>query len=182
MADEQTQPVAAASAPPAQGALGMIIIVAGLALGIWTGTFVAGPPIAHWLVPRPAGDSAEASKETKAEPKAEPKGEPKGEAGKAGPVFLLDNLVMNPAASDGQRFLLISIGIQVGDSLAFKVLRGREIESRDAVLRIFGTKTTEELSDVLRREGFKKEIKTALDALLGPNKIRSVYFPQFVIQ
>ncbi len=178
MADEQTQPVAAASAPPSRGALGMIIIVAGLALGIGMGTFVVGPPIAHRLVPRPAGDSAEASKEKKDEPKAEPK----GEARKDGPVLLLDNLVMNPAASNGQRFLLISIGLQVADSLALAELKKRDIESRDAVLRIFGTKTTEELSDVLLREGFKKEIKTALDALLGPNKIRSVYFPQFVIQ
>ncbi|MCX5767524.1 MAG: flagellar basal body-associated FliL family protein [Gemmatimonadetes bacterium] len=174
MADEQTEVVAEATEAPKKGKLGPIIIVAGLVFGVGMGAFVAGPTIAHRLAPRPAGDSAEAGKEKKAEAK--------GEAGKESPVLLLDNLVMNPAASGGQRFLLISIGLQVSDALAHAELKKREIEARDAILRIFGTKTTEDLSDVSQRDGFKKEIKTALDSLLGPNVIRGVFFPQFVLQ
>jgi len=171
MAEAQTEPGTETVAAPKKSKTGLIIIIAGLTVGVGMGAFVAGPTLAKKFVPKP--DSAAVVKEAKAEAE---------KAGKDAPVLLLDNLVLNPAGSGGQRFLLVSVGVQVNDPAANEEMKKREIEARDAVLRVFGSKTAEELSDVSRREGFKKEVKDILDSLLGPKMVRGVFFPQFVLQ
>ncbi|MBI1809875.1 MAG: flagellar basal body-associated FliL family protein [Gemmatimonadetes bacterium] len=171
MAETQNEADTEVAAPPAKSKLGIVIIIAALTVGVGMGAFVAGPTIAKRFVHKP--DSATVVKEARAEAE---------KAGKEAPVLLLDNLVLNPANSGGQRFLLVSVGVQVSDPAANDEMKKREIEARDAVLRVFGNKTVEELSDVSRREGFKTEIKAILDSLLGPKVVRGVYFPQFVIQ
>src|SRR5205085_488524 len=111
-------------------------------------------------------------------------GEKAKEGAKSGnqSVVLLDNLVLNPAGSGGLRFLLVTVGLQLSSSVNSEAVKSRDAEVRDVVLRVFGTKRVEELSDIAMREGFKREISTALDALLGAHSVKGVYFPQFVIQ
>ncbi len=171
MAEKEPEVVAEAPSPAKKSKAGLIIIVAALTVGLGMGAFVAGPALAKKIVQKP--DSATVINEAKAEAE---------KVSKDSPVLLLDNLVLNPAGSGGGRFLLVSVGVQVADPTANEEMKKREIEARDAVLRVFGSKTVEELSDVSRREGFKKEVKAILDSLLGPKVVRGVFFPQFVIQ
>ncbi len=64
-------------------------------------------------------------------------------------------------------------------------IKSRDSEVRDVILRVMGSKTVEELSDMSHREAIKEELADSLGTLFKKAKkkpIHRVYFPQFVIQ
>ena len=52
----------------------------------------------------------------------------------------------------------------------------------DLFLTWLGGKTVEELTESSGREQFKSELKTAIAAKFGKKAVKSLYFPQFVVQ
>jgi flagellar protein FliL len=102
--------------------------------------------------------------------------------GEGAAVHLLENLVLNPAASGGSRFLLLTVAIEVGNAKAGEDFKSRDAELRDIILTSLGVKTVDELTDIARREQFKTELKTALNAKFGKKAVKGLYFPQFVVQ
>jgi flagellar FliL protein len=100
----------------------------------------------------------------------------------AKPVYQIDNLVLNPAGTEGTRFLMATVAVQVPDEAAMALMKERDPELRDAVLRLLETKTIPELSDVTRRDSLKAQIQATLAKELPKGTLRKVYLPQFVIQ
>jgi flagellar protein FliL len=91
--------------------------------------------------------------------------------------------VLNPANSEGARFLLLSISFELKTAALSDQMKQRDAEVRDAVLKLLGTKTVEQLSDIGAREALKEELRQAVGKLFQKkNAVKRVYFPQFVIQ
>jgi len=62
-------------------------------------------------------------------------------------------------------------------------MAARDSELRDAVLRILGAHTVDELAEMSIRETLKKMVTDSLNArLASKTAVKRVYFPQFVIQ
>jgi flagellar protein FliL len=173
----QTEDTPPADAPKKGGGkIAIIALVASLAVGGAVGVFVTGPLFARqrgYVVA--AADSAQEGGEGEHGKKGEKEG-PKTV------VHALDNLVLNPAGSSGTRFLMVNVAIEVKDDKVTQEINARDAEARDAVLRVLGTKTVEELTDIGKRDAIKKEVQDALTALFPRDAIRRLYFPQFVIQ
>jgi flagellar protein FliL len=149
-------------------------IVGGLALGGTLGFTLLGPKLSHKPAPvTAAADSHKAESKEGGEAK-------KGEA--APSMYQLDNLVMNPAASGGAHFLLMSVALQVKDAAALETLKGRDAELRDGILRLVSKKTIEEVTDVSARDQLSGELMAVLSKMFGPGTVTKIYFPQFVIQ
>jgi flagellar FliL protein len=103
----------------------------------------------------------------------------------SGPVetfHLLDNLVVNPAESEGTRYLLVSIAIEPNDQNMVETLASLDVSFRHKLLTILGSKTVEELSDIGHRSALVDELKGALESLVGKGTIHRIYLPQYVIQ
>jgi flagellar FliL protein len=197
MATEQPQ-AADAPAAPSKPKLPMLIgmVAVGLAIGGGTGAAFIGPMVAKKMGKDPAalvaaakahddeGGDGEHADEGGEESHAEEDGgkEKKEGEGEAAAVHLLENLVLNPAGSGGSRFLLLSVAIEVGEAAAAESLRSRDAELRDIILTALGTKSTEELTDISRRESFKEEVVVAIKGRFGKKSVKSLYFPQFVVQ
>jgi len=160
----------------------MLIVLGGLIFGGAAGAFMLGPTIAKKIAPAGA-EKADASKEEASASKEEGKGgEGGGEGGGEAKVFLLDNMVLNPAGSSGQRFLLVSIALRLKDVAVENELKSRDAEVRDALLHVLGGKHVEELSDIAQRDALKDELRRTLDGIVKPGAVVGLYFPQFVIQ
>jgi len=176
MADETTPPTEAGTEAqePKKGKLPVLGgAAAGLAIGAVVGLFVLGPKLA------PASPAAASAKHEK---KKEEKGE-EGEGKKTDlSVYQLDNLVLNPAGSNGTRFLLLSVALEVKDEASVAIVKAHDAEMRDMVLRLFGSKTAEAVSEASAREGLRTELRNSLNAMFPAGTIKKVYFPQFVIQ
>lgn len=168
--------------------IGMVAV--GLAVGGGTGAAFVGPMVAKKM-----GKDTQAmiaASTAHAEPDSEhgdaaaegdhsgKEGETSGEAAAA--VHLLENLVLNPAGSGGSRFLLLSVALEVGNATAAADFKTRDAELRDIILTSLGTKSVDELTDISRRDVFKTELQSAVTARFGKKAVKSLYFPQFVVQ
>lgn len=176
---EEEQPTDA-SAAPAKPSMMLAIagLLGGLVIGGLGGSFALGPVLAKKLV---APKSAEAATDEKSGEGDHEGG--KGEKKAGATVHMMENLVLNPAGSNGTRFLMAAVAAEVKDEKVKEEMTGRDAELRDAVLRILGERTVDQLSDMSLREGIKKALVDSLNARLqSKSAIKRVYFPQFVIQ
>jgi flagellar FliL protein len=150
-------------------------IVGGLVLGGILGFTLLGPKLSHKAAAGPAAADSAATAKKDAGPEAK-----KGDA--PPPIYQVDNLVMNPAGSGGSHFLLMSVALQLKDASSLEVIKGRDAELRDAILRLFSRKTSDQISDISARDQFASELMAVLDRMFGAGTVAKIYFPQFVIQ
>lgn len=171
MSDEQNAEAEGTEAPKRSMLPALLALVVGLAVGLPAGVFALGP----MLVGAPVAAVADSTDTTGAD-------DADSADGTVRPVHSLDNLVLNPAGTNGTRFLMLSMSMEAMDEAAAAALTARDAEVRDATLRLLGSKTVEQLADVATRDALKTEIQDMLNGMLGRKAVRRVYFPQFVIQ
>lgn len=173
---------AAPSKPKLPLLIGMVAV--GLAVGGGTGAAVLGPMVAKKMgkgVVVVADSAAAAAAGAEGDHGAE------GEKGKEGAAaetvpHVLDNLVLNPFNSGGSRFLLLTVAIETHQAAVLEQFKARDAELRDIILTTLSTKTVEQLTDITKREQFKSEVIAVIDGRFGKKTVKSLYFPQFVVQ
>jgi flagellar FliL protein len=156
---------AADAAPAAPGKRNLIILaVAGLVAGAAAGLFGVGPILAKRKAETPAVEHVP-------EPKNQPSVNHK-----------IENIVLNPAGSNGTRFLMVSAAFQLKDAETAALMKEHEEEIRDHMLALLSKKTVEELSDATRRDAIKKEVLDAVSPMFPKGTVLKVLFTQFVVQ
>jgi flagellar FliL protein len=198
MSDQPAAPAEEGAKPAKAAPKGVVLIgalVGSLLIGGAAGVFAVGPMLAKksgYVIPPPSAEGEDGAADDHGEPAAGEHGA-EGEAaggGAAANLHLIDNLVLNPAGSGGSRFLMLATAIEFAEAAQVEETKARDSEVRDIVLRVMGSKTVEELSEMGLREGIKQELADSLGALFtapkkgkkGKPPIRRIYFPQFVIQ
>jgi flagellar FliL protein len=178
-ATPQPEGETAAAAPQAAAKSGLMMtvigVVAGLAVGAGVGLFVLGPRLAPAQPKTVAAAKRHAADSAAAADSARKLAEPS-------PIYSLDNLVLNPAGSNGTRFLLVSVALEAKDEATVTALKARDAELRDAILRMFGSKTVDQVAEASSRDELRTELLASISKLVPPGAVRKVYFPQFVIQ
>ena len=164
----------AEGATPAPRGKKMLLIMLGVGAiaGGASGTVIGGPMLAKHRAAAMAAETAAGGEH----------GKDKGNKG-GGTIVMVDNLVLNPAGSDGLRFLMLSAAFQLEHEKTAEAMRSRDAEIRDALLKVLGSRTVEQLVDLNGRQSIKDELKAAVDSVLhDPKAVRRLYFPQFVVQ
>jgi flagellar FliL protein len=167
------------------GGIGLGVIGIGIALAI----FVLKPMMAK------SGDSHEdpkaetAKAETKSEHAKKPEPAKKKESshgeregGGDGLVYAVKDMVINPAGTNGSRFLSVSFGFELADPSLSGELEARDPLVRDALITIMSSKTVAQLTDAREKEITRLQIKKRLSDLLETTDISAVYFTDFVLQ
>lgn len=93
-----------------------------------------------------------------------------------------DDLILNPAGTDGTRFLVLSLALEMRDEAGLDAIESRDPEVRDVILTLLSTKTVQELADVTARPAIREELRGRLNELLGDGEVVRLYLPRFVIQ
>jgi len=170
MSDETPQVPPASKKAPGKAvlvALSLALLAAGGGTGVWV--------IAPRFAPRGAepADSIPRTERTHGPTTA---GESKG------PMLRLENIIVNPAGSQGTRFLMTTVALQVADEATRTRLQDREVEVRDTLVATLEGQTLEALTRPGAREALKRHLAEAVLPLAGPGARVRVYLPQFVIQ
>ncbi len=97
-------------------------------------------------------------------------------------IFLIKDVIINPAGTNGTRFLLTTVGIEVSTPEAQQELEKKEVQVRDLLNSILTSKGLNELVSIDQRELLRVEISKQVGALLKSGKLRNVYFSKFIIQ
>jgi flagellar protein FliL len=180
-------PEAPAAEKKSGGFMKMLIAFAVIQIVLAVGAFFVVKMV---LLPKVQANPAAAA-EKKAEVKVEEK--PKE-------IILIENLIVNPAGTNGTRYLSTSIGLEVekeaapeggksegegeGEGNGAEGGRMKQLTPviRDILIAILSSRTLEELSSIEGKETVRKEILEKVQIALGEIKLSKVYFVDYVLQ
>jgi len=113
--------------------------------------------------------------------------EAKGSLIQTGPIETIEDLIVNPAGTNGQRLLLTTVGFGLAveekeAEEAKKKFEEKKVIIQDVVNTTLAGKTVSELSSVTYRDTVKTEILKTLKARVPDIKISNIFFSKFIIQ
>lgn len=125
---------------------------------------------------------ADADKQTteKTPDKNKKKGAPTAEASNF--FFTVDDVIINPAGTNGQRLMLVSVGLGVNTEEEVKKLKDKEVLVKDIVISTLSSKTLTDLSQTYSRDSLKAQLSKSFADRMPDMDINSVYFPKYIIQ
>jgi flagellar protein FliL len=181
---DETEKAEAPAAPAAPKSMGpMLLVIAGLVgggLGGVAGAYLIAPRLAGGTTAQAATAPATAGTAPAAAPAAKPV--KKGEKSEPARIYRIDNVIVNPAGSDGARFLMASIAYQIPDEASEQTLRAHEIQLRDDVVGALESMSMPRLTQPHARDTIKVQLLEIARRILGPQAQIDVFMPQFVIQ
>jgi flagellar protein FliL len=171
------------SSPRGAKFLGIVLLLAGLVVGGGSGAVIASmlqSSSAAAATPRakPGADGAGAEEEEDEEEEyaREARATPR-------PIYMIEDMVLNPAGSQGTRFLMVTVAIEVKDSQAASTLAARDAQVRDRILGVLAAKSVPELvAPDSARAALRVEIRDSTARLFPRGTVRRVFLPKFVIQ
>jgi flagellar FliL protein len=172
--------------------------VGALVLGSVLGIFVVAPRIVAArspVVADSAGAEGEHSKKGEKKKEKGGHGEKKekgghgggghgegGEGGEGGAVHRIENLIVNPAGSQGRRFLMMTVAIEVPDAKDEALLREKDAMLRDAIIGALEGQSITTITSPGGRDSVKIAIRRAVAPLVDDFDYVNIYLPQFVLQ
>ncbi len=114
-----------------------------------------------------------------------------------GQIYMIDDLVINPAQSGGRRHLLVSLGLEYqnydekggghggGDYELAGVaaeLQLREPQLRDNLITLLAGQDITILSDIQYREKIRESLRKAINYYLNTGQVDKLYFTKYVFQ
>jgi flagellar FliL protein len=99
-----------------------------------------------------------------------------------GTFYEVDNMIVNPAESQGSRYLMVNVGFESDAEAVLTELENKEVVVRDRVIKLLGEFTVPELTDIDRRSFLKDTLRTSVNQILKDGSVRRLYFTQYVLQ
>ena len=174
MAKEQQPPEPAKPAQPApapQGMTPMKLVIIGVPL------FLVQLAAVYFLVAKFVAPAAAAPAGGEPAKAAEQK-----DAAEAKSIYVVKDVIVNPAGTNGTRFLLTTVGFEINGVEREKEVEKMEVQVRDVLNTILTSKGLEDLSGNEQREALRKEILQKVGAMLPAGTLTNVYFSKFIIQ
>lgn len=99
-----------------------------------------------------------------------------------GPMYPMDQFVVNLLSESGSRFLKTSLNIELDSEELSGELDSKKAAIRDIIIRTLSSKTFEEVSTMKGKERLKDEIVERINEILADGQIKNIFFTDFVVQ
>ena len=138
--------------------------------------------IVQWVFTPDEPEEGEVAATEEVAPEPEPESEP-AQAVVSVIYEKLDPIVINPAGTEGLRYLSTTIHFGVSSPEVVAMIEGKNQSSkiRDVLIRVLSAKTIAQLQPE-NHAALKDEIQEKLNGFLGKNAVLEVYFQGFVLQ
>jgi flagellar FliL protein len=97
-------------------------------------------------------------------------------------LFVLDPFVLNIGSLGSNRFLKLSLSVDLSGAAAIAKAKAKTAAIRDALIILITAKTADDLMYAEGRDKLKNEIISALNRIMGEGSVNAVYFTDFVMQ
>ena len=99
-----------------------------------------------------------------------------------GPIFSLETFIVNLADKGGNRYLRVTMDLELGNPEMESEVSQRLPQVRDSILMILPTKRFEDISTAQGKTALRDEIMETMNTYLLKGKITNIYFKEFVVQ
>ena len=97
-------------------------------------------------------------------------------------VYMVEEILVNPAKTDGKRYLLSSLGFDVPSEKDNQELKAKEVLLKDAVISVMSSKEMSQLGNISYRDTLRTEIIKRLAQVMPSVKINTIYFSKYILQ
>ena len=97
-------------------------------------------------------------------------------------VYMVEDLIINPANTDGKRLLLSSLGFDVPTEQDQQELKSKDVLLKDAIIQVMSGKGMAQLGNISYRDTLRVEITNRLSQLMPKVKINTIYFSKYILQ
>ncbi len=99
-----------------------------------------------------------------------------------GPMYPMAQFVVNLLSESGNRFLKVSIDLELSDAKLQPEMDHKKSLIRDIIIRTFSSKTFEEISTLKGKDKLKEEVLDKINENLSDGQVKNIYFTDFVVQ
>ncbi len=99
-----------------------------------------------------------------------------------GPIFPLDTFIVNLADEGGNRYLRMTIDLELDSEELESEVKKRLPQVRDSILTILPTKRFEDISSAKGKTALRDQMLERINGLVAYGKVTNIYFKEFVVQ
>jgi flagellar FliL protein len=96
-------------------------------------------------------------------------------------IVMLEEVIVNPAGTEGRRYLATRLGLQTRSMTGEEEISSRAILIRDAVISLLSSKSMTQLSDLAYRDTLRAELRDVVNLQLKDTHVDNVVFSDYVL-
>jgi flagellar basal body-associated protein FliL len=97
-------------------------------------------------------------------------------------MYDLNEIVVNPAESNGQRFLVVGITLELFHSDSVSIVERNQVRLTERIHQTVGSRTVNQLVMFDQREVMREDLIQEINDVLGARSVRNLYFTRYIIQ
>lgn len=97
-------------------------------------------------------------------------------------AFLLDELIVNPAGSQGKRYLVVEISLELESETSIALVQQNLQKVKHNVNESLAARTVDQLVQYREREVLRMEIINVINQSIEENSVRNLFFTKYVMQ
>lgn len=145
----------------------LVSVVLVITIGLAAGFFMVWSKLSSLNTPANAGTGSEAGQV---------------EAATLGPLFSLDTFIVNLADEKRNRYLRVTMDLELVDAMDTDKLTERLPQVRDSILMILPSKRFVEIASMEGKTALRDEIIAKLNSLYSKEVVSNIFFTEFVVQ
>ena len=103
-------------------------------------------------------------------------------AASPGPLFPLQTFIVNLADQDRNRYLRVTMDLELSDSTDADIINERLSQVRDSILMILPSRQFGDISSMEGKIALRDEIMAKLNGLFNKKMVTNIFFTEFVVQ
>lgn len=96
--------------------------------------------------------------------------------------YTIDPVIVNPAKSNGERYLKATVSLETRDPEVLAEIEKRLPQIKNQINSVLSSKTIEQVQTNEDKERLRREIQSRINGLLTTGNVTNVYFEEFVYQ
>lgn len=160
----------------------LIIIIVILVLLLVVGGLIAFLVLGGSDEPQANMQDAQTMQQQPAQPAKNTSGKRSNDYINMGPVYPMDQFIVNLLSDSGSRFLKTKVELELNAETLTPEIDKKKPLIRDIIVRTLSSKTFEEVSTIKGKDRLKDEIVDRINEVLADGHIKNMYFTDFVVQ
>ena len=96
-------------------------------------------------------------------------------------TYLMEQLVVNPANTNGRRYLMVEISLEMNVE-HIPMMETSNPKVKQELIEAFSRRTVSELTTPTERDKLRQEVTDIINSSIGETSVQNLYFTKYVLQ
>ncbi len=96
-------------------------------------------------------------------------------------TYLMEQLVVNPANTNGRRYLMVEISLEMNVE-HIPMMETNNPKVKQELIETFSKRTVSQLTTASERDVIRREVTDIINSSIGETSVQNLYFTKYVLQ